>query len=207
GSPAPRVDTVSLAAAPTLDAVTPPGGDPGTRVTLTGSAFGAARPADGRLLVRGQPAAITAWSDTKITAVLPNLTAGAADLVVRAAGLSSNPLPLTVNGAPDQPPVVNLIVLPQPDGSLLLDTSLTVDPDGSLSGRPSAGMSEHDLFNGLRSLLTSIDGGRPTTSQQVRRQLSPGTHSVTVIAAPSSGKPVKVSERVVIPRPAPLRGS
>jgi outer membrane protein OmpA-like peptidoglycan-associated protein len=81
-----------------------------------------------------------------------------------------------------------------------------VDPDGALSGQPRPGMAEHDLFNGLRELLTSIDGGAPTSRQTQQRQLAPGAHDISVTAVPSSGDPVTISRRVVIARPR-LSGS
>src|SRR5205823_7240200 len=124
--------------------------------------------------------AISAWTDTAIRIHVPNLTPGPSRVVVHVGGLSSDPLALIVLQPPDQPPLINLVVLPQRDGSLLIDTSLTVDPDGALSGRPRTGMVQNDLFDGVRQLLTSVDGGRFAARETQARQLAPGTHSIQV---------------------------
>src|SRR5581483_3336359 len=132
--------------------------------------------------VNGRPASIAAWTDTAIRIHVPNLAPGPARVVVHVGAIAADPLAFTVLSPPAQPPLVNLLLLPLADGRLLIDTSLTVDPDGAVSGRPRAGLVENDLFNGVRQLLTSIDGGRFSASQTQARQLAPGRHSITVRA-------------------------
>jgi len=206
GTVAPQIDSVHLAAAPTAVGLSPGSALPDARVTIRGSGFGAVRPPNGSVTVRGQPAGIAAWTDTAIRIHVPNLTPGPARVVVHVGALATDPLSLTVLMPPSQPPLINLLLLPAADGRLLIDTSMSVDPDDALSGRPRTGLVENDLFNGLRQLLTSIDGGPASSGQTQVRELAPGRHSITVRAV-ESGRPVTLTRQVTIPSPGPLTGS
>ena len=83
------------APAPAITSVSPNAGAPGTTVTITGSNFGSAQ---GASTVRFGSAAATAqsWSASSITAVVPALSAGPANVAVTVGGVPSNSAAFTV---------------------------------------------------------------------------------------------------------------
>jgi len=93
--------TVSAAPIPSIAAIDPASAAAGETVTVSGSAFGAARrPGDTVVFAQGVDAdpGVTSWSDTEIRVTVPAgaITGG---VVVRAAGVASAPFPFTVAGS------------------------------------------------------------------------------------------------------------
>ena len=182
-------------------------GRPGDELVITGSGFGASPRADDRVTVRGQPAAATSWSDTRIVVLVPNLTPGPGELRLRVRGVETTGPGVAIVVDPPQPPVVNLLVVPLPGGRLLIDTSTTVDPDTSRPGAPAerGDNSTFDLYDGLRSVLTRIDGGEPSRRSTTVAELTPGKHEVEVTATSNDGGSATVRKRLFVPPLSPLR--
>lgn len=86
----------AVTAPPDIAALQPAAGPAGTAVTITGTRFGAA---PGTVTVRGVTASVTSWSDTRIVAVVPALSAGAAPVTVARSDESSDPMTFTVTPA------------------------------------------------------------------------------------------------------------
>ena len=75
---------------PVITSVTPPAAPAGGSVTITGSGFGASQ---GGLQFNGAGVSITSWSDTSITANVPNVTG---PITVIANGVTSNAAPFAL---------------------------------------------------------------------------------------------------------------
>jgi outer membrane protein OmpA-like peptidoglycan-associated protein len=88
-----------------------------------------------------------------------------------------------------------------------VDTSLTVDPDDSRPGAPAerGDNSTFDLYDGLRTVLTRIDGGKASRKTTQVTELAPGKHEVEVTATANDGRKSKVTKRVFVPRLSPLQ--
>jgi hypothetical protein len=80
--------------APIITSVVPVTAEPGTAITITGLNFTATT---GTVALNGQTASISTWSDTSITAIVPN-GANNGDIVVIAGTLQSNGLAFSVLG-------------------------------------------------------------------------------------------------------------
>jgi outer membrane protein OmpA-like peptidoglycan-associated protein len=182
-------------------------GRPGDELVINGSGFGASQGADDRITVRGEPAAATQWSDTRIVVLVPNLTPGPGELRLRIRGVEKAGPAFDIVADPPQPPVVNLLVVPLPGGRLLVDTSLTVDPDTSRPGAPAArgDNTTFDLYDGLRTVLTRIDGGPPSRKATQVKELTPGKHEIAVTATANDGRRSTVTKRVFVPQLSPLQ--
>ncbi len=164
-------------------------GRPGDELVINGSGFGALQGADDRITVRGEPAAATSWSDARIVVLIPNLTPGPGELRLRIRGVDKVGPAFDIVADPPQPPIVNLLVVPLPGGRILVDTSTTVDPDTSQPGAPAerGDNSTFDLYDGLRSVLTRIDGGEASRRSTTVAELTPGKHEVDVAATSNDG--------------------
>jgi outer membrane protein OmpA-like peptidoglycan-associated protein len=182
-------------------------GRPGEELVITGSGFGASQGPEDRVMVRGEPTAATAWSDSRIVVLVPNLTPGPGELRLRIRGVDLPGPAFEIIADPAQPPVVNLLVVPLPGGRVLVDTSTTVDPDTSRPGAPAArgDNSTFDLYDGLRSVLTRIDGGEPSRKSSTVTELTPGKHEVEVTATSNDGGTAKLTKRIFVPPLSPLR--
>ncbi len=93
-SPASSYTVTCPTAGPCVNYVSPPSAAPGLPVTLTGSSFGSA-PGSVTFGVTAA-SAIPSWSATTITATVPNISAGPANIVVTAAGATSPPASFNV---------------------------------------------------------------------------------------------------------------
>ncbi len=92
--------------APSISSVSPTSGAPGTSVTIAGANFGGSQ--SGSTVDFGTTAAaVTSWSDTSITATVPNVAAGAANVTVTVGGTASNAESFTVTAPSNAPPVVS----------------------------------------------------------------------------------------------------
>ncbi len=78
--------------APSIASVNPPSGEPGASITIQGSGFTGTT---GTVTFNGQSAAISSWSSSSITAVIP-LTATSGPVVVTAGGVQTNAVGFTV---------------------------------------------------------------------------------------------------------------
>lgn len=94
-------------------------GRPGDELVIGGSGFGASQGAADRITVRGEPAVATSWNETRIVALVPNLTPGPGELRLRIRGTEVAGPAFQIAADPPQPPIVNLIVVPLPGGRLL----------------------------------------------------------------------------------------
>lgn len=83
---------------PRLDAVLPPASQQGEPIALVGSGFGASPGSTGAAHYDGKALLVTAWTDTRIDALLPNLAAnGPHEVTVkRSAGVFSNAVAHTI---------------------------------------------------------------------------------------------------------------
>jgi hypothetical protein len=79
----------------TISKVSPSSGVPGTRVTISGSGFGAAQ-GSGQVWLGTANAVVQSWSDTQVVAVVANGSTSGNALILQN-GVFSNPLPFTVN--------------------------------------------------------------------------------------------------------------
>jgi hypothetical protein len=86
------VDNVPV---PALTNLSPSSGPPGTLVTLTGTGFGAVQ-GTSFVTFGGIPAAVTSWTNTEITIVVPDLSPSNYSVFVTTSGGSSNSLPFTI---------------------------------------------------------------------------------------------------------------
>lgn len=84
-----------VAVKPTVSGVSPSTGEPGSRVTVTGSNFG---PAQGgsTITIGGVEATVVSWSDSKIVVVVPDGAASGAVVVTTASGGSNTNKDFTV---------------------------------------------------------------------------------------------------------------
>jgi hypothetical protein len=83
---------------PTITSITPASGTDGSRVTIAGSNFGATQ-GSSTVNFGLSHAAVTSWSNTSITATVPNLSAGAVSVSVTVGGVSSNSVGYTVTSS------------------------------------------------------------------------------------------------------------
>ncbi|MDX6554877.1 MAG: hypothetical protein QOD86_1072 [Miltoncostaeaceae bacterium] len=182
-------------------------GRPGDELVINGSGFGASQGADDRIAVRGEPATATSWRDDRIVVLIPNLTPGPGELRLRIRGVDKAGPAFDIVADPPQPPVVNLLVVPLPGGKVLVDTSLTVDPDTSQPGAPAerGDNSTFDLYDGLRSVLTRIDGGEASRKTTQVEELTPGKHEVDVAATGNDGSRSTVTKHIFVPQLSPLQ--
>lgn len=87
---------------PSISALAPPSGLPGSAVTISGANFGATQ-GSSVVTFGGTTATVTSWSNTAIAVTVPQLAAGAVNVVVRGAAGNSNAAAFTVT-APTPPP-------------------------------------------------------------------------------------------------------
>jgi len=81
---------------PSIASISPASGTAGSSVTITGSNFGATQ-GSSRVNFGMTAATVTSWSNTSITATVPNLMAGAVSVSVTVGGTTSNSASYTVN--------------------------------------------------------------------------------------------------------------
>lgn len=92
----PAVSQAGAAAAPTISKVSKPSTTPSDRLVITGSSFGTAALAS-KVVIAGLVAPFTTWTDTSITAYVPEATPlGSASIQVMTAGGSSNTVTVQV---------------------------------------------------------------------------------------------------------------
>ena len=89
-------------AVPSISSLAPPSGLPGADVTIVGANFGATQ-GSSTVTFGGSTATVTSWSNTSITARVPQLAAGAVAVVVRTSGGNSNGATFTVTAPQPQP--------------------------------------------------------------------------------------------------------
>jgi Cellulose binding domain/Glycosyl hydrolase family 12/IPT/TIG domain len=83
---------------PSIASISPASGTAGSSVTLTGTNFGSTQ-GSSTVNFGVTPATVTSWSNTSITATVPNLTAGAVSVSVTVGGTTSNSVSYTVNAS------------------------------------------------------------------------------------------------------------
>jgi endoglucanase len=94
--------------APTITAISPTSGSPGTTVTITGTNFSAT--ASANTVIFGSTAAtVTAATTTSLRVTVPNIAAGAVNVTVTVAGKSSNAVSFTVTTATTPTPTITSI--------------------------------------------------------------------------------------------------
>jgi hypothetical protein len=138
-------NTKSFLVIPVITKKTPDSGVVSTPVTVTGTSFG---PQQGSSTITfgGVPVAPTVWSDTSITAPLPD-TSGLAQIVVTVNGFTTNGVPF---------PVVPNIAARQP-GAAPIGTEVTISGAGF---GPAPGTLGGVTFNGIAATIAnwSTDG-------------------------------------------------
>ncbi len=101
-NPNPNPNPTPPVVIPSISALAPPSGLPGSAVTISGANFGATQ-GSSVVTFGGTTATVTSWSNTAIAATVPQLAAGAVNVVVRSAAGNSNAAAFTVT-APTPPP-------------------------------------------------------------------------------------------------------
>ncbi|HLW89202.1 MAG TPA: IPT/TIG domain-containing protein [Terriglobales bacterium] len=97
GSTSVTVTTPVVPAAPTVASVSPTSGSAGTQVSVTGSGFGSSQ-GTGMVVLGSTLGTVVSWSDTQVIATVnTGSMSGAAE--IEQSGLTSNPVPFTVNTA------------------------------------------------------------------------------------------------------------
>jgi endoglucanase len=102
-TPTPNPQPPPPVAVPSISALAPTSGLPGAAVTISGANFGATQ-GSSTVTFGGSTAMVTAWSNTSLSVRVPQLTAGAVNVVVRTAAGTSNAAMFTVTAAPPPPP-------------------------------------------------------------------------------------------------------
>jgi outer membrane protein OmpA-like peptidoglycan-associated protein len=171
-------------------------------VTLSGSGFGAEQD-DSVVLIGGIPAGINSWTDTKIEAFVPNVVAGATQVVVRRGRVTSAPQPFTVTAPPAQAPFATAIAVPVQGPTVLFDATLSIDPDGTLGApsRRSGGKVDFQLSSGLNVTWNFGDGTTSKNAVTTHTYRSPGDYSVKLTVTDRSNRSSTVTQRVRVFRP------
>lgn len=115
--------TPAAVPAPSITALSPATGTPGTLVTISGVHFGTAQ-GTSSVLFGSAAAAVTAWSDTSVHITVPSLPAGPASVTVKTGTKTSNSVAFTVTV--QTPAVVQV--------SELQLSTLTLSSGGTLTG-------------------------------------------------------------------------
>jgi hypothetical protein len=152
---------------PAISGVNPASGAVGSTVTITGSNFGNSQ---GTSTARfgTTNASVSAWSATSITAVVPNLTAGAQSVTVVVNGVSSNASTFTV-----------VTQQPSPAISSLNPTSGAVGTSVTVSGS-NFGASQGTSTARFGTANASISSWSATQIVATVPNVSPGATNVTV---------------------------
>jgi hypothetical protein len=158
--------------APSIISLSPTSGPVGTSVTIAGSNFGATQ-GGSVVTFNGDPASVTNWSGTSITATVP---AGAAtgNVVVNVSGVTSNGVPFSV--VPPPPNISNLNPTFGPIGTSVIIT-------GANFGGPLG--TSTVTFNGIAASPTSWIG--TTIVAPVPSGATSGNVVVTVGGVASNG--------------------
>jgi hypothetical protein len=153
---------------PTITTLNPTSGIAGSSVTINGSNFGATQ-GSSTVSFGGTNAVVTAWSNTAITVTVPQLAAGAVNVVVDVNGAGSNADTFTVTLPPSFTLTRSAVTLSVTQGSNTTDT-ISVVGAGGFNGSVTLAAS------GLPSGVTAAFATNPAT----------GSSLLTLTAAPAA---------------------
>jgi outer membrane protein OmpA-like peptidoglycan-associated protein len=183
------VNSAGPAGQPTIAAIVPAEAAPGDLVAIVGSGFGTAQ-GTGRVTFGGRSAGeAPLWRDERIETFVPGLPPGPANVQVLLPSGTALKTQLQVTSQAAEPPIANAVAIPVTGRSLVLDASLSVDPESLGQPASTAAFSENALGPGIADVLWRFGDGTSSHQPTVTKTYSrPGTYNVSLTVRDSSGR-------------------